>query len=153
MPKFPTIPPRTAWHALILINRLSVGWYMMFVGWGKAKGEWTEGMGQFYRSNSYQNRMPDWAPEWLLAIHGYALPWLELVFGALLFVGLFGRVAGLVLFCVAVTIALALLGAGELLPRHHIMFLLTITPLLAVAGSGRFSIDHLLPSSAKAKEE
>jgi hypothetical protein len=41
-------------------------------------------------------------------------------------------------------IGIALLGAGDLLPRYHIMAFLPVALLLATHGPGRYSVDALL---------
>lgn len=136
--------PGFLWSPLLLLNRLSVGWYMFLAGWRKVQMEWAEGWGAFYRGDGYQDRLPAWLPEWLAAGHGYSLPWVELIFGLLLLLGLYTRTSAVVLFLLSVSIAIALAGAGDLWPRHHIMLFLTITPLLAVSGSGAFGLDPIV---------
>ena len=145
MAKTAPLPAHPSWSILLLLNRLSIGWYMLVAGWGKVQGE-LDGVGAFYRSSGYQERLPGWLPDWLALGHGYALPWVELIFGGLLLIGLFTRTSALVLFLLSVSIAIALLGSGDLLPRHHIFLFLTIIPLLALYGGGRYALDPLVAS-------
>ncbi|MFP4203823.1 MAG: DoxX family protein [Opitutales bacterium] len=152
MPKTPSLPSQPSWSVLLLLNRLSVGWYLAVAGWAKAQGELENGLGAFFKGDNYQNRVPEWLPEWLAAAHGYAVPWVELIFGVLLFIGLFTRTSAWVLFLLFISIAIAVLGQGELFPKHHIMVFLTISLLPALYGSGRYGIDPYLPSRNKARD-
>ena len=128
---------------LILLNRLVVGWYFMWAGWGKVSAELEAGLGSFYRGDSFQGRNPDWLPTLIAAPYGYALPWAELMLGVLLMIGLFGRAVAGALAVVSASIGVALLHVGELWPRHHIMVFASLTLLLAVTGPGRYSLDAL----------
>lgn len=134
---------------LLLLNRLAIGWYFAAAGWNKVQGELSSGLGSFYRSDSFQGRNPDWLPSFLAIPYGYALPWVELGFGALLMVGLFGRVSAGVLTLVSLSIAIALLGAGELLPSHHVMVFVALAFMLCALGPGRYSIDGAISRSEK----
>jgi uncharacterized membrane protein YphA (DoxX/SURF4 family) len=73
----------------------------------------------------------------------YVLPWAELTFGALVMVGLFGRVAPAIAAGLFASIGVALYGAGDLLPRHHVMVFLPVALLLVALGPGRYSLDAL----------
>jgi uncharacterized membrane protein YphA (DoxX/SURF4 family) len=125
------------------MTRLGLGWYLMLAGWGKVQDELAGGFGTFYQGDSFQGRNPDWLPDVVAAAFGYALPWAELVFGALVMAGLFGRVAAAASAVIFASIGVALLGAGDLLPRHHLMVFLPVALLLATQGPGRYSIDAI----------
>ena len=56
---------------------------------------------------------------------------------------LFGRVAAAASAVIFASIGVALLGAGDLLPRHHLMVFLPVALLLATQGPGRYSIDAI----------
>ena len=129
---------------LLLINRLAVGWYFVSVGWAKVGMEWSGGLGTFYSGEGFQERTPDWLPAFVAAPYGYALPWTELLFGLLLMLGLFGRLTAGVLTLLSASIAIALAGAGELLPSHHVMLFITLSVTLWVLGPGRYSLDAAL---------
>lgn len=130
-------------HALLFVNRIALGWYMLFAGWNKVLNEWNEGFGTFL-NGSFQNRVPGWLPDFIATPYGYALPWLELIFGALLFIGFLGRGAAIVTTLVLLSIAIALIGTGEFFPRHHVMVFLPIALLLASTGPGNYSLDGML---------
>jgi thiosulfate dehydrogenase [quinone] large subunit len=130
-----------ATHILLLLIRLALGWYLLLAGWGKVQDELANGLGSFYASDSYESRTPSWLPDVVSVGYGYALPWAELTFGALVMAGLFGRVAAAGSALIFATIGIALLGAGDLLPRHHIMVFLPVALLLLTQGMGRYSVD------------
>jgi putative oxidoreductase len=143
-PRMRHLANQTSFSLMLLLNRLAVGWFFASAGWAKVGLELDGGLGTFYRGDGFQGRNPDWLPAFVAAPYGYALPWIEVLFGLLLMVGLFSRVTAGVLTFLSVSIAVALLGAGELLPRHHVMVFITVTLALCVLGPGRYSADALL---------
>jgi uncharacterized membrane protein YphA (DoxX/SURF4 family) len=124
-------------------TRVALGWFLLHQGWGKVVGEWSEGPGTFYRGNQFQNNTPDWLPAMIAAPYGYALPWVELAFGALLMLGLFTRVSAGISTLIFLSIALAWLDAGNLLPRHMLMIYVPLGAWFFFAGPGRFSLDAM----------
>jgi uncharacterized membrane protein YphA (DoxX/SURF4 family) len=128
-------------HLLILLLRFALGWYVMLSGWDKIQDELTGGFGTYLQSGSYQRRNPPWLPPVVATSYGYALPWAEAAFGLLLALGLFGRTAAAGIAVILLSIAVALLGVGELLPRHHIMVFFPVALLLIVHGPGKYSLD------------
>ncbi len=132
------------------ITRVMLGWFLLHQGWGKVVQDWTGGPGTFYQGNQFQNSSPDWIPAFILAPYGYALPWLELLFGGLLMAGIWNRFSAGISFLIFLSITVAWLDAGNLLPRHMLM---VFTPLAAwyfFAGPGRYSVDGWL-AGRKAK--
>lgn len=83
--------------------------------------ELSGGPGSFFQGNQFQNNDPDWVPTLIAAPYGYALPWLELVFGGLLMLGIWNRVSAGVSTLIFLSILVAWLDAGNLLPRHMLM--------------------------------
>jgi len=126
------------------LTRVTLGWFLLHQGWGKVVQDWTGGMGTFYRGDQFQNSNPDWLPTVIAAPYGYALPWLELVFGALLMLGLFNRLSAGGATLIFLSIAVAWLDAGRLLPRHMLMIYAPLGAWFFLAGPGRFSFDALL---------
>lgn len=133
-------PPAEVARALA---RVALGWFLFHQGWGKVVGEWSDGFGTFYRGNQFQNNSPEWLPAFVAASYGHALPWVELVFGALLILGLFNRVSAGVATLVLASIAVAWLDAGNLLPRHMLMIYVPLAAYFFFAGPGRFSLDSV----------
>jgi uncharacterized membrane protein YphA (DoxX/SURF4 family) len=132
----------------LLLNRLSLGLYIGLAGVAKIN----KGVGTFY-TESFKGLQPDWLPEILAKPYGYAIPYLEVVVGLALIVGLLTRLAalGTSLMILSFTIALAV-GAGVFLhdppkvagPFHTNVILITLALLIAMIGPGAFSVDHLL---------
>ena len=126
------------------LSRMALGWFLLHQGWGKVLQDWTGGPGTFYGSNQFQNSNPDWLPALIAAPYGYVLPWMELVFGAMLLLGVFNRVSAGVATLIFLSIAIAWLDAGNLLPRHMLMIYAPLGAYFFFAGPGRFSLDAIL---------
>ena len=92
----------------LLLLRVSIGLYLLLAGIGKVRGEFNNGFGSFYRGN-FSKMQPAWLPDAFAAPYGYALPWAEVIVGALLILGLFGSIAAAItgLMILSFTIALA----------------------------------------------
>lgn len=132
----------------ILLNRVLLGSYMAWVGFGKVRG----GVGKFVHGR-YAETTPDWLPSAIATPYGYALPWLELIPGVLLILGLFHRAAALVTAGVLLSIAVAMnfgFGGGGP-PLHHSVIMCGLALLLAVTGPGRLSIENLRRGTAARK--
>ncbi len=123
---------------------MALGWFLLHQGWGKVVQEWTEGFGAFYRGNQFQNSNPDWLPTFVAAPYGYALPWMELAFGTLLALGLWNRVSAGVSTLIFLSIMIAWLDAGNLLPRHMLMIYTPLAAWYFFTGPGRYSVDGIL---------
>src|SRR5688500_8967024 len=83
-------------QALLLLNRVSLGWYVMNAGWEKVQRELASGPGTFFAGDLFQRRSSI-LPEFLALPFGYAWPWLELGTGLLVIIGLFARPAAAVM--------------------------------------------------------
>jgi uncharacterized membrane protein YphA (DoxX/SURF4 family) len=127
-----------------LLTRLTLGWFLLHQGWGKVVQEWAGGPGTFYQGNQFQNNNPDWLPAFIAAPYAYALPWLELVFGGLLMLGIWNRVSAGVSTLIFLSILVAWLDAGNLLPRHMLMIYTPLAAWYFFEGPGRFSMDTVL---------
>jgi uncharacterized membrane protein YphA (DoxX/SURF4 family) len=144
--------PSGAWpDALILLNRLALGWYVMNAGWDKVQAEVGDGLGAFLNGNLFQRRSTI-LPDMLQAPFGYAWPWLELTCGLLLIVGLFGRTTAAVTAWLLSSISITLLATdGDYFPRHYLMVFVPVALLLYVSGPGRYSLDALVESRRTAR--
>lgn len=130
-------------QALLLLNRVSLGWYVMNAGWEKVQRELAGGAGTFLAGDLFQRRSSI-LPEFLAVPFGYAWPWLELTTGLLLIIGLFARTTAAVMAWLLLSIAIALaFSGGEFFPRHYLMVFVPLALLLCVLGPGRYSVDGL----------
>jgi len=153
LPKTPAI----AIDIALLLTRLTVGGYLLLAGVGKASREINDGLGSFY-NGSFSRLQPAWLPDLLAAPYGYALPWLEIVVGSLLVVGLFGRAAAVAtgLMIASFTIALAMkfgLKAEPAEAPHPFSsnyIQIAVCLLLTVLGPGGLSIDRVAFGRRKA---
>ena len=139
----------------LLLGRLALGSYMLLAGWGKITGD--GGVSGFV-SNGFMKLSPAWLPEWFGRPYGYALPFAELILGALLVLGLFTRPAAGLICLVLISIAIALIsqfgikgapgGGGG--PFHYSLLMIPLALILMVVGSGRLALDPLYFAGAGA---
>ena len=132
----------------LLLSRLTLGGYVLSAGWEKVEAELADGLGTFITIAGFENRAAI-LPQSLAAPFGYAWPWLEVTFGLLLMIGLFGRMTALVNATMLGMISFLLLFTGELFPRHHAIVFCSLALLLALLGAGRFSIDEWIRTKRK----
>ncbi len=137
------------WYNLAqLLGRLSLGGYFLMAGVNKITAD---GSIAAFVKGPFASMTPRWAPAWLTAPYGYALPILEVVFGATLAIGLFGRVSANVIALLLVSIVIAQFQAGQLLhnppavpgPYHTNVILLALALLMGAGGPGCASVDAL----------
>ena len=135
-------------NLMLLLNRLSIGVYLLLAGVGKITGE--GGIPGFV-GGPYKAMTPPWLPPTVATPFGYALPILEVVFGLLLEIGLFGRFSAWVVSLLLLSFTVALYHAGMFWhtppavpgPYHTNVILITTSLLLAIAGPGCVSVDAL----------
>lgn len=138
--KRPT-PAHWSFNLVILLNRLALGLYFLLAGVAKIRS----GVENFV-DGSFSRLQPSWLPEILARPYGYALPFLEVIVGGMLILGLIGRLAAgvigmmLVSFVAAIYMAGAFDGSG---PFHTNIILATLAGMLMFTGSGRFSMDAM----------
>lgn len=135
----------------LMLLRVPVGLYLCLAGVEKVKVELGQGMGTFL-NGPFTSMQPGWLPSWFSAPYGYALPWAEVVVGALLVLGLFSRVmaAGTFLMLLSFTIALAMMHGIDAQPdgppgpfsANYIQVAAAF--LLIWAGAGRWSLDRFV---------
>ena len=127
----------------LLLNRITLGWYVLSAGSEKVRDELTKGFGSFLASGGFQNRGAI-LPEAVAAPFGYVWPWLEVLTGILLILGLLGRPAALVTAIMLAMISFTLAFTGELFPRHHSIVFCTMAFTLYLLGPGHYSFDGLV---------
>ena len=150
-------------HLGLLLTRATLGLYLTLAGWRKVTTELDKGIGYFYKE-AYLKNAPDWLPDWFNLFYGYALPWLELLVGGMVVLGLFTRffAAGGFLMLTSFTIALALKfdnitaqpdGPGGPFNANYIQAAAYF--LLIFTGAGALSLDRVFfgKRKAKAKQE
>ena len=135
-----------AWfHLTALLARASLGLYFLLAGVGKVRGELQNGLGTFYEG-SFQGLQPAWLPTFFAAPYGYALPWAEVVIGAMLVLGLATRISStlIALMLLSFTIALMLAkgpSGGSPGAFHPNVVMLTLSMLIIALGGGAISVD------------
>lgn len=125
----------------LLLQRVTLGLWVLLLGVGKFQG----GLDQFVHG-AFASMTPAWLPGWFALPFGYAVPFVEVIFSALLIAGLFTRIAAVVLFLAILSFTIAMAGAGifsKLGPYPSNIMYLSILFLLTVTGAGRYSVDHL----------
>lgn len=143
----------------LFVLRVALGLYLLLAGFGKVQGELNNGIGSFY-GGPFKDLQPDWLPNALAAPYGYALPWLEVLVGGLLLLGLLGQLAallGLVMvasFTVALALAngtLAAQAADAAGPYHTNYIQIAGYLMLTLIGCGNWSLDKVLSSKKPRK--
>ena len=127
----------------LLLNRLSLGLLFFLAGLNKIRPGWDAVKG--FVENAVVPNFPKALPIEAARAYGYALPFVELILGLTLAVGLFTRISAGTLALVLLSIIIAM---GYWSAQHNIIdknvILLTLALLLTLSGGGRLSIDSLL---------
>jgi len=148
-----TCLPTTHWlfSLVILLNRLTLGLFFMLAGFNKVR----DGVAQFV-AGPFKSLTPPWLSPGLATALGHSLPYIEIVAGLMLMLGLFTRIASgaIVLLLTSFTIALAGVGAfySGAGPFHTNLILITLAMLFMVAGPGLYSVDAKLGIDGLEKE-
>lgn len=137
---------------VLLLNRLTLGLFFLLAGFNKVR----DGVTQFVEG-AFKNMTPPWLAPGFATPLGYSLPYIEIVTGAMILLGLFTRIAsgGIVLLLASFTIALATAGhfytgAG---PFHTNLILITLALLFMTTGPGIYSVDAKLGIDGREKED
>lgn len=137
--------------------RISVGLYMLLAGIGKVQGEINNGLGSFH-DGPFTFMKPDWLPSALALPYGYALPWLEVLVGVTLIVGLFTRITGVVGLGMLASFTIALIIKNDTLaaqpdgpggPFNANYIQCTAYLLFVLVGAGHWSVDAILAKKKK----
>jgi len=136
-----TRPGGASWplSLAILLNRCSLGLYLLLAGVAKVRG----GVSEFYESG-FVPMKPPWLPEWFASPYGHAVPFLEILVGGLLILGWLGRLMPLAAFLMITSFTIALAGIGQFFngpgPFSVNVILITLALLLIATGPGRISL-------------
>jgi uncharacterized membrane protein YphA (DoxX/SURF4 family) len=130
---------------VVLLNRVALGLFFLLAGAHKISG----GVGNFYQTG-FLHLKPAWLPTWFAAPYGHLVPFAEVTVGALLILGLMGRLGAVLASLLLLSFTIALASAGMFFPPgtgsfHTNVILLTLALLLAVTGPGSLSADNLWP--------
>lgn len=119
-----------------LLLRLTVGVMFFFYGLGKLLG----GVGGFV--SGLEERFAGSLPMWVVTPFGYTLPFMELLIGALLILGLFTRwtLAAAGLLMIALTFG-AVMEPKPPTVADNVLFAAVIAGLLALVEQDRYSLD------------
>lgn len=127
---------------VLLLNRLSLGVLFVLAGVRKllptAEANIIDKMNGFAAFTASKAPLP----EVLGKAYGYALPWVEIICGAMLVIGFFSRLAATLIGLMLVSFLIAMgpewwPESGPAFSKNFI--LLTLCCLLAISGSGRFA--------------
>lgn len=133
-----------ALHAVLLLNRIALGLFFLLAGVAKVRG----GVGEFVEKG-FRGLQPDWLPNVIATPYAYSIPYLEIVLGATLMLGLLGRLSALLIAGMIASFTVALVvksgsfehGSGPFSPNF---LMIALGLLLTMTGAGRFSIDALM---------
>jgi len=126
----------------LLLNRLSLG--LLFVLAGVRKLLPSEGANILDKMNGFASYVAGQAPlpEFLGKAYGYALPWAETILGVLLVIGVLTRISAVLLGLMLLSIiAMGPAWWPDSGPAFSTnIILLTLSLLIAAAGSGKFAV-------------
>ena len=122
----------------LLLVRLPYGLFFLLAGLGKIRG----GVGNFVSHAS--GMTPSWLPVSLGHAYLHALPFVELISGAMIIAGLFTRVIGVVQALMLISFMIAAGIKPPSGPFHYNFVFLGIALMLALVGPGKLSLDALL---------
>ena len=145
----------------LFLTRAALGGFLLLAGWEKAAGELDQGVGSFYKA-SFQGMAPGWLPGWFGAPYGYALPWLELLVGGMLVLGLFTRFFAIGGFLILTSITAAAVSANGSItglakaaegvpgpPFNTTYIQAAVYFLLIFTGAGVLSLDYMFSKRRK----
>jgi putative oxidoreductase len=130
----------------LFLARIPLGAYFLLAGLHKITGG-VSGFVSFASKN-----VPQWMPPALGKAYLYALPFVELIAGAMVILGLFTRFNALIqaLILTSILIAMGIYDkAGG--PFHPNLVFLGLALMLAVVGGGDWSVDRMMGRKKQSK--
>ncbi len=125
----------------LLIPRIPMGLIFICASISKFQG----GIKDFV--NDHKHQLPDILPSPVEQTYLYAIPFLELVVGILILIGLLTRTASTVASLMLLSFMIAITGAyapGHPLQISFNLAYLAITLMLVMSGPGTISVDHAI---------
>ncbi len=136
-----------AQNLALLLARLTLGLSFALAGWIVLKNA---------QDNPFRLAFhPDWLADNVFDTYGKLLPWLELAIGLLLILGLFTRVAGILLF-VLVGIHCATAFSAAVSPDNNFLHGATLAAfglVLALTGGGAWALEERIGGGGKSSAE
>jgi putative oxidoreductase len=131
----------------LLLGRLPMGAFFLMAGITKLR----MGVPEFV--TKYCPNIPPQVPQAWGEAYMHAIPYMEVVVGAMLILGLFGRLAGLVGALLVITFTVGLTGIQQSgVPFHPNLIYIGLLLMILLTGAGRISLDGLMfrrrPASA-----
>lgn len=126
----------------LLLARAPLGVSFILAGFSKFTA--AGGVSAFASANS--RYVPAYMPAWFGGLYLHALPYVEILVGAMLLLGIFSRVGGLLASLMLVSFMIAVTGfnvPGTMVPHTNLVFL-GFTLLLFLAGGGQYSLDRAI---------
>lgn len=126
-------------HLALLFQRAAFGVFILLAGIGKF--QW--GVDNFVHGY-YAKMTPAFLPHFIAVPYGYAVPFLEVITGSLLILGLIARPVAIIQFLMVTSFTIALVFASTPAGKIDMNVIdLSVLFMLVIAGPGRYSIDHL----------
>jgi len=137
-----------------MLVRVSLGLYFAWAGVNKVGTEISEGLGTFANGPAFTGLTPKWLPDFFANIYGYTLPWVEVIVGVLLMVGLVTRISALLTFMMLVSFVIVLVSAngisgGSPGPFHTNFILAAVALMFILQGGGKLSVDSAICCKSK----
>ena len=128
----------------LFIARVPLGLLFVMAGLGKITGK--DGVGGFV--SAQMKHLPTFVPPALGKGYLYALPFVELITGTMIVLGVFTRFSALIQALILTSIIVAMGIEGTL--RANVV-LLGLAMMLALVGGGDFSVDRMMGRKKKNK--
>jgi len=140
----------------LVATRIALGGYFTLAGFGKVRGELSQGLGTFRNSDSFLALQPAWLPDIFATPYGLVLPWAEVAIGITLAVGFFTRISAALTLGMLVSFTIVLMSAAGLSggspgPFHPNVFMILIAATLIGAGGYAFALDQFLQRKPSSK--
>jgi uncharacterized membrane protein YphA (DoxX/SURF4 family) len=140
---------RISWRWPLFFMRVTVGLIFLMAGFWKV---FKLTPGEHARRLFLEPYASFWIPTWLLWLAGVAIPFIELITGALLIIGLLRRPCAVILGFLLLTVTYGHLLREPLFDIHTYIFtrlILLLPTMMFSAVDDRFSVDGWLNSRSK----